>query len=384
MTHPSSNHTSNEFPDIPNGYNRPIREPMGLRELLEVLWQGKYIILVTTMIFALSTILYTLFAQEWWSSNAKVTLPQAQDYSQYQLQVKQFQPVFDLYQEDGTVLVGENLDDLVDREALFKGFITAFNSNKNKRTFLENNQVFQEFKSNLDIKKSGGQENVTTHLYNKWFSRLSARKADKTEEFIYDLSMQATTKLDSYKMLQDYISFISQVIQQDLLLNLQANITSKKNELLQKKSVLGLHAKQKLEVETRRAEYALKIAEAANVIHPYQSSGDNELFSISLGSKALEAKIEALKKVNNLSVIEPRIQQINSKLDLLSSTQINRTVQFGTFRYLEEPQEPEYRDKPKRTLLVLLGAIFGIVFGSGISLIRSFARSDDQFSVVVT
>lgn len=76
--------------------------------------------------------------------------PQPQDIAAYQQQVRQFQPVFDIYQEDGTVLVSQELDGLVDTEVLFDRFIDAFNSSNNKRNFLDASEEFQAFKAKLD------------------------------------------------------------------------------------------------------------------------------------------------------------------------------------------------------------------------------------------
>ena len=60
-----------------------------------------------------------------------------QDLAAYQNQVKQYQPVFDVYQDDGTVLVSKELEKLTDTELLFKRFIAAFDSSDNKRDVLD-------------------------------------------------------------------------------------------------------------------------------------------------------------------------------------------------------------------------------------------------------
>ncbi|MGC9491305.1 GNVR domain-containing protein, partial [Vibrio genomosp. F10] len=131
-------------------------------------------------------------------------------------------------------------------------------------------------------------------------------------------------------------------------------------------------------VEIERAQYALQIAKAANVSQPVQNLGDNEIFSINLGSSAIEAKIKALKSIENLSVIEPRIQQIESKLTLLQNTQINRNIDFQTYRYLDEPQIPLNRNSPKRALIVVLGTLFGGMLGVVVVLMHFAFRKEDE------
>lgn len=120
-----------------------------LKDLLKLLWEGKLIVIAVTALFTASSIGFALLAQEWWSSTAKVAEAQPQDMAAYQQEVRQFQPVFNVYQDDGTVLVSKELNELVDSEVLFKRFINTFNSSNNKRFFLDNNPEFQAFKSTL-------------------------------------------------------------------------------------------------------------------------------------------------------------------------------------------------------------------------------------------
>ena len=107
------------------------------------MWDGKLIVALSTLVFALGALVYTFTVQEWWSSKAKVIEPQEQDFAAYQNHVKQYQPVFDVFQDDGTVLVSTELERLTDTELLLKRFIDAFNSSDNKRDFLNSNKEFQ-------------------------------------------------------------------------------------------------------------------------------------------------------------------------------------------------------------------------------------------------
>ncbi|MDE1210228.1 Wzz/FepE/Etk N-terminal domain-containing protein [Vibrio aestuarianus] len=371
--HYQSSNSNPSHPQIPNFYEQ--NDEIDLKELFIALWQGKLIIILTTLVFTIGATTYALTAQEWWSSSAKIAVPQVQDFTQYQSQVKQYQPIFDVYQEDGTILVNDFLDGLIDSEILFQSFIMAFESNKNKRNFLDSNAVFQDFKNKLDADADADADEATRRLYNEWFSKLTTSQADKN---IIELKVQATTKLDSYNMLQNYITYISGIVQRDALLNLKAAIISKKNELLQQKNALSLQAKQNLEVEIQRAEYALQIAKAAKVDTPVQNLGEKEIFSINLGSAAIESKINALKTISNLSVIEPRLQQVDSKLTLINNTKINLDIEFATFQYLDDVQIPLNRDKPKRALIAVLGALLGGMLGVAIVLVRFAFREESK------
>nr|WP_275665344.1 Wzz/FepE/Etk N-terminal domain-containing protein [Vibrio sp. Isolate22] len=341
-----------------------------LRELFKVLWNGKLLIILTSFTFAIASICFVLIAQEWWSSQAKITKPQLQDLAAYQQQVSQFQPIFNVYQDDGTVLVGRDLDGLAKPNVLFKRFIDAFNSTNNKRDFLDNNLEFKNIEPERDLSDEA--------YINAWFKRIKASLEDsKDSTSPYFIVFQSTTKESSYELLKSYILATESKVRQDALNNLQAVINIKKNELIQQKVVTKTQAKNKLAVETETAKYALKIAQSAGVDKPSKVSNDSEIFTIDLGSKGLEAKVQALETVKNLSVIEPRLQQINAKLDMLDNLKINRNIDFQTFRFLENVKKPISRDKPKRVLIILFSTLFGGVIGVAFVLMRFALRKEE-------
>lgn len=363
-------------PQVPHSFQN--NDEIDLRELLKALWEGKILIAATTIIFAFIAVLFALSSQEWWSSKAKIAPPQPQDIAAYQQQVRQFQPVFDIYQEDGTVLVSEELDDLVDTEVLFQRFVDAFNSSNNKRDFLDSSDEFQLFKANLDTDTDTDTDDIERRLYAQWFQKITAKQDGKGELTPYDISLQSTTKESSYSLLNEYIAINKRKAHQDALNNLQAMVDGKRNELVQQKRILESQAVNKLLVEAERAKYALYIANAAGVTQPIQTNSSNEIFGIDLGTKALEAKVKALKSVKNLSVVEPRLQQINAKLDMLENLKIDRSIQFQTFRFLENVEQPITRDKPKRALIAILGTLLGGMLGVAIVLVRfAFRREED-------
>ncbi|NAW59554.1 MULTISPECIES: Wzz/FepE/Etk N-terminal domain-containing protein [unclassified Vibrio] len=372
--------TDQHHPQVPAAYHQ--NDEIDLRELFKVLWKGKLTVIFTTIACAGLAVAYALLAQQWWSSTAKVTEPQLQDMAAYQLQVKQFQPIFDIYQEDGTVLVSRELDSLIDTKVLFKRFVDSFNSSDNKRVFLDSSEEFQAYKAQLDLaadENSDGSQDGNRKLYAEWFQKITAKAEDKTPSAPYDLSFQSTTQTSSYSLLNEYLQIIRAKAREDALNNLQTIIDTKHNELVQQKRILESQARNRLEVEAERAQYALNIAKAAEVDKPIQSYNDKEIFSIDLGTKALAAKVTALESVKNLSVIEPRLQQIDAKLDMLKTLKIDRDIQFQTFRFLENVEQPISRDKPKRALIAVLGTLLGGMLGVAIVLVRfAFRREDDE------
>ena len=350
-------------------------DEVDFKELFKALWASKLIIVLTTALFMVVSTGFAFLAQEWWSSNAKVAEAQLQDISAYQQQVIKLQPVFNIYQEDGTVLVSDELETLVDPELLFQRFVDTFNSNNNKRAFLNSNADFKAFKTTLFVDNTEKSEDSERKLYVEWFNRIKASPVDKREsKSSYDVTLQATTKQSSFDLLSDYILMTESKVHQDVFNDFQAVINGKLNELNQQKKVLETHAKSQLAVELARAKYAMNIALAAGVEKPIQTGNDKERFNIDLGSKGLQAKVQILESVKNLSVIEPRLQQINAKLDILGNFKIDRNIEFQTFRYLENVSQPITRDKPKRVLIILFATLFGGFFSVAFVLIRFVLR----------
>ena len=351
------------------------KDEIVFKELIKALWKDKLIVILTTIVFMLCSVFFALSAQEWWSSRATVAKAQPQDLAEYQHQVKQFQPIFNVYQEDGTVLISKELDNLINSKVLFQRFINTFDSTNNKRTFLDSSSDF------FDVISTNGadiSEGATRALHAEWFDRISASITDKkNNNSPYFVSFQTTTKKSSFDLLTSYISATEAKVQEDAFNNLQAVVSGKRNELIQQKKVLENQAKNQLLVETERAKYAVIIANAAGVDKPIQTSNRSEIFGIDLGSKGLEAKVQALESVKNLSVIEPRLQQINAKLEMLDDLKIERDIEFHTFRFLDNVEQPIGRDAPKRSIIVLLGTLFGGAFGVVIVLIRFAFKKED-------
>ncbi|WP_367987898.1 LPS O-antigen chain length determinant protein WzzB [Vibrio sp. NTOU-M3] len=379
MSNSTQQVTNQNYPELPQNFHQG--DEIDLRELFIALWKGKLIIVMSIVVFAIGAVVYALQAQEWWSSKAKISQPQIQDIASYQQQVKQFQPVFDIYQEDGTVLVSKELNNLIDTQVLFKRFVDGFNSTNNKKAFLDASSEFQNFKQQL-VEKNVTEDEVTEatrKLYAEWFHKISASVEDKTMPFSpYDLALQATTQESSFIMLSSYIDVIQLKARNEALNNLEAIVDAKKHELVQQKRILTAQAINRLSVEVERSKYALDIAEAAKVDQPIQTNSTQEIFSIDLGTRALAAKVKALESVKNLSVIEPRLQQIDAKLDMLNNLKVDRSIEFQTFRFLENVEQPISRDKPKRALIAVLGALLGGMLGVAIVLVRFVFRREED------
>lgn len=332
---------------------------------------------MTTLFCSVIAIGYALTAQEWWSAKATVSQPQLQGIASYQQAVKRYQPLFDVYQEDGSIIVSETLDLLIDPEVIFKRFIQEFNANGTKRRFMQTNPTFLTLQKQM-LDQANDPE-VMQKLYEDWFERIQASAVDKKANDIFTLSFQSVDKSSSLTLLNDYIQFVNQTLNQQLNANLISILTAKYGELTQQEKNLLQQAQLRLHVELERTQYALNIAEAADIKQPVQNLGEQELFAINIGSRALKAKVDALKSIKDLSVFEPRLAILQSKLSQFDLETLSAEAKWSVngFYYLDQPEQPLTRDKPKRALIVVFGGLLGGMLGVAIVLVRFAFRKED-------
>ncbi|EJO4031185.1 Wzz/FepE/Etk N-terminal domain-containing protein [Vibrio cholerae] len=362
-------------PQYPN-YTYHTDDEIDLKELFSALWKGKWLITITTFLFSLAAIGYALTTQEWWSAKATVSQPQLQNITAYQQAVKRYQPLFDLYQEDGTIVVSNALDKLIDSKLIFQQFIQTFNANGTKRRFMQTNPTFLTLQKQM-LDQANAPETMQK-LYEAWFARIQASATGKNND-TFTLSFQSVGKASSLTLLNEYIQFVNQTLSQHLNDDFISTLASKYSELAQQEKSLLQQAQLRLQVELERTQYALSIAEAADIQKPVQNLGEQELFAINIGSRALKAKVDALKSIKDLSVFEPRLAILQSKLSQFDLETLSADTKWSVsgFYYLDQPEQPLTRDKPKRALIVVLGALLGGMLGVAMVLVRFAFRRDD-------
>ncbi|EJL6263775.1 LPS chain length-determining protein [Vibrio cholerae] len=363
-------------PQYPH-YAYPANDEIDLKELFAALWQGKWLIIIITLLFSVAAIGYALTAQEWWSAKATVSQPQLQGIASYQQAVKRYQPLFDVYQEDGTIIVSNALDSLIDPKLIFQQFIQTFNANGTKRRFMQINPTFLTLQKQM-LDQTDDPE-VMQKLYEEWFDRIQASAVDKKANDIFTLSFQSVDKASSLTLLNDYIQFVNQTLNQHLNDDLISTLATKYGELTQQEKNLLQQAQLRLHVELERTQYALNITEAADIKQPVQNLGEQELFAINIGSRALKAKVDALKSIKDLSVFEPRLAILQSKLSQFDLETLSAEAKWSVngFYYLDQPEQPLTRDKPKRALIVVFGGLLGGMLGVAMVLVRFAFRRDD-------
>lgn len=343
-----------------------LKDEIDLRELFKVFWKDRSIVVVCSLIFAIASSIYAFNAQQWWSTTALVTKPKVVDLLNFSQAVKRYQPAFDVYQPNGVVLVGKELNKLSEQDKIFERFIEAFNASDNKREYLEQSDVFEEILKSLEVSESDTRSYRV--ILNEWFKRFNA-SADKTNPDFTKLSAQSITDQSSFDLLNGYIAFTNQKVTAGLMEDLRSILQVKRHELSQQLESRKQLAAQKLKLEIAKAEKALKIASAAQIMKPVENLNQEEMFPINMGADAIQEKVNVLKDLDDISILEPELEQFKNQIEVLQ-LELPKIENLKAFSFLKTAELPFSRDEPKRSFIVIVGTLLGLLLGGVIVLFR--------------
>ncbi|MFM5750339.1 LPS O-antigen chain length determinant protein WzzB [Aeromonas veronii] len=359
---------SEKTPITPNQLvQAPTSDEIDLRELLLVLWRQKILILLVTGAFAVAGIFYAMTARQVWTSQALISEPSVSQVAALQLAVDKIQAIMSSYGPPPSAAVFSSLE----KTAIYKSFISAFNSMNNKREFLTQEGVYA-----AEMEKSGiSDKHSELVLMSELADSISAKALDKTNQDI-TLNFSAETPELALQRLEKYIKFVQQQqlksknselqsIWQNRIKTLAAQYDSAKADTLLKR-----------QEELQRVGYSLRISKAAGVDQPLERIDSQEVFNIQLGTKGLAEKFKILNEIKDPELLNPELGRIRLQLSSLKALKL-KNADFQSFNMIDSPEEPFTRDKPKRPLIVVLATLLGGMLGVAIVLVRhAFHRSE--------
>lgn len=353
-------------------------DEIDLKELVLTLWHKKWLILSASFLSGLIALVYALTTPEVWTSSVKVMEPRINDFYQLSREVNKFQPVFSersVDDNEGNNIVSSQseLSYLVQPEVLFKQYIDSFNSSINKRRFLANNDIYNEYLTERNIDSVNA-----TLVLDEWMNNIQALPEDKRrgDPRFYTLSFASSSQQNSYVLLQEYSRFIADLVNNQIIQGINNTIDAYKSDLIMRHSLLKQQAKHKLELEKKKAQVAIDITSKAAIDKPFLNYSNSEIFPINLGRDANVAKKESLNKNIDLSLFEPDLITIKAKLNMLDkSKEIHSDISFSPISYIDDISLPLNKDKPKRALIIFLGFIFGGMLSIAFILVRKKLRN---------
>ncbi|UCP16155.1 hypothetical protein KI797_06950 [Aeromonas media] len=341
---------------LPVGWQATTDE-IDLRDLLLVLWRQKLQILVAIVLFALVGVGYAFFAPQQWSAKAVIVEPKPEELLPMQK-----------VEAQATAL---GLKEFPTGIKLYKDFVQEFNSFENRRDYLKGSPLFAE-----QIKEKGLDDKAQRRWLRDWSKLVTAHPIDKKgEEPGIELTLAAPAADASLILLEGYIDYVIKRQQQQLIQRLNEKRTLQLEELATRYAVMQEDAKRMLQQDITETRLANIVAKAAGATTPLENYTNQERFPISLGSKGLEEKLSLLKSIE-LERYQPELQVLQAQMARLKRISLEG-ISFRPFSYLDAPEEPLSRDKPKRPLVVVLATLLGGMLGVGIVLVRHAFRKPE-------
>lgn len=356
-------------------------DEIDLRELLKTIWRNKLLILAITTIFGVTGVVYALLAPQVWSAKAIVVTPLPEQLEQLQLRLENSVALMDITkntlittQNDSVItekrLIGtynqSGFLEAFSAKALFADFIRAFDSLDNKYDFLKTKDT---------LPKEDMRDRSALQRYLEESAKKISVKQMKDGELVI-LSFGDDDAQNALKLLHEYINFIQNKeagTKNQLLVD---KIANQIDALTLSYRVQEAETLKRLQEDIRRTEFALRISRTAGIEVPVQNLNNQSIFAIDLGAKVLNEKLNILKEIKNPVLINPILADIRLQLDSLQAVP-QGNVSFASYHFLQSPTEPLSRDKPKRSLAVVLATLAGLLVGVVVALIRASWISEE-------
>ncbi|WP_439291691.1 MULTISPECIES: LPS O-antigen chain length determinant protein WzzB [Rahnella] len=309
-------------------------EDIDLIEVFMQLWRGKWIIALFMVLTIILSIAYLFVAKEKWTSEAIVTYPDSGQIANYNNAMSV------LYNQNPA-----NAPTVVDVQ---QRFFSRFNSAISALSQQLGNQIRPE--------------------------KLTITPAVKDQPIPLIISYTAGTAGEAQKTLTTYIQQINKRVVTELDNDLQISINSKVEDL---KADLATQEKVAQEKKNRRLQMlnqALIIAQQANIkdtrVQQAETLSEDTLFV--LGSNALSATIK--NEATRPLPFDVSYYQTRQSLLAISALKSKPDSTYS-LRYVMKPDLPIYRDSPKKSLILLFGALMGIILGSVVVLGRNMLKT---------
>lgn len=309
-------------------------EEIDLIELLIQLWRGKWIIVAITLLTIILATGYLFVAKQKWTSEAIVTYPDSGQTSNYNNAMSV------LYSQNPA-----NAPTVVDVQ---QRFFSRFNSAISALADQLNNQANPE--------------------------KLTIEPAVKDQPVPLKISFTAKTAGEAQKTLTTYIQQINKRVVTELDNDLQISINSKVEDIKEDLATQEKVAQEKKDRRLQMLNQALLVAQQSNIkdtlVQQAETLSEDTLFV--LGSNALSSTIK--NEATRPLPFDNSYYQARQTLLAISALKSKPDSTYA-LRYVMKPDLPFHRDSPKKSLILVLGALIGIILGSLIVLGRNMIKT---------
>ncbi len=351
-------------------------DEIDLFELFENIWNQKWLVLIVTNIALITGAAFAFLTTPTYEAKVHLLPPTSEGTVELRQQA-QLAPVSQL----ATTSEPGNRDEAVklkqfSTEDVYKTFVTTLQSNQAKRDFLSQPDVREYFEQFSDSPQSVW----------KMFNEQALAVSVPTKGSLVNVSV--SFKMEDPELAAEfanrYVALAAQLTRTQLANDLRAEIKSVISaQELQIKNRKSLYISQ-LDIELSKLSEALHIAEQIGLDTPLKTDtiiDDTSRMMVDevrklyrLGSRALEAEIQAINQRRESETFIPGLMQLQQQLGLLSSMSVNedKIVPATVDLPAEVPEKPI---KPKKALILALSVVLGGMLGVMIALVRSAIRN---------
>lgn len=334
-------------------------DEIDLCEMFTVLWRNKFLILAITTIFGITGTAYALLAPQVWSAKAIVVAPLHEQLEQLQIRLENLVAILNINKDSTDSISLDKILPTFSEKMIFEEFIQAFDSYDNKIAFLKAHSYFGQNNMSAGVPQKGSLEKIVNNI----------SASQKKKEQAVTLSFSEENSHEALKRLNEYLDFVQNVATKTKNKELADKIANQTKALTLTYQALETDTLKRLQEDIARTEFALRISRTAGIEAPVENLNNQEIFMIDLGAKALNEKVNILKEIKNPVLINPTLADIRLQIDSLQAVPQER-VNFTSYYLLRSPSEPLNRDKPKRSLVVVLAIMVGLVVGAVVALFR--------------
>lgn len=357
--------------------------PSDLIRMLRSLWKWRFWILISALCSSVVSGVYSFSLKERWTSRSEVIPNKPHDLGNYLALRKEYARI-----------LGRDINVFELSNQLFSKFDLVLNSSDERSRFFLDSELYHS------LSESQGSSVDYKTLNYLVYEQFSVVKPDPKKEpnildrkiyFSADTPEAAQQNLD--KLIEHVDSVAYQLEIDEFLMDIKEKILDLKYEKGKLEKDIDIQNK----VRLSNLDNALETAKLAGIKEYLKSvdSIEQSLFFASdakipfteskisdgsylfmLGEKYLKAQLDVL--VSSDVIYPPRYYQISSMLlELEPLVDKIKDSKVKTIRYQVSPTLPIEKDKPNRTLIIILGTIIGAVLSAFFVLIRKVFSSSD-------
>lgn len=358
-------------------------DEIDLIELIRILWDKKWWIVLTTFVTTLLAGVYAFTAKEQWTSKATVIAPTLTELGDY----------LDVRREYNRILRQELIEPKVLSDSLFASFNRLAQSYDARNDFFIKSDVYKKLVEAQDEQA----QRVTLSKLSTELTNFKKPDPKKEPDAIGNtISFSAESPIDAQDTLKEFINFINarafQLELDDFLVDLRNMLTSLKYEKSVIQEDLSVNKSVQLENLNKAYETAVKAGikeyskafdstDAANVAAALTDTkiplSDSKLadgsYLFMLGEKYLKAQIDVANEKG--VVYPPSYYQIDLQLQQLEPLlEKAKSVTTQTYSYHASPDYPVSKDKPKKGFILIIGFLAGLLLSCLVIIVNKLVK----------